>query len=88
MLRREGYAGGLEELRRVAGKFDERARAACRASATPREEPLPLPLEIPQEAPEMPDRKQTKRQAESALVDSQMQVQWKHVPGDARDVLM
>ena len=49
LLRREGYTGSLEELRRVAGKFDEKVRASCRSSGTTRDESLPPPLHMPLE---------------------------------------
>ena len=49
LLRREGYTGSLDELRRVVGKFDEKVRASCRSSGTTREQCLPPPLHMPQE---------------------------------------
>ena len=83
LLRREGYTGSLEELRRVAGKFDEKVRASCRSSGTTRDESLPLPLHMPMECSKLPER-----QAGSAVVDSHMPIQWKHIPDDAQDILM
>ena len=89
LLRREGYTGSLDELRRIVGKFDERVRASCRGSAVVHEASLPPPLDIPQEATEPLYRKQTKWQAESAVVDSQTHtIKWMHVPDVAQDALM
>ena len=86
LLRREGYTGSLEELRRVSGKFDEKVRASFQTSGTTREESLPPPLHVPLECSTLPERKGVKRQSESALVDSHMPIEWKHIPGDAQHV--
>jgi hypothetical protein len=88
LLRREGYTGSLDELRRVAGKFDGKVRASRRSSGTARDESLPPPLHMPEECSKVPDRKQMKRQAESAFADSHTPIQWKHIPDDAQHVLM
>ena len=88
LLRREGYTGSVEELRRVYAKFGAKVRASFETSGPTCEASLPPPLHVPLECSTIPERKGVKRQSESALVDSPLPIEWKHIPDDAQHDLM
>ena len=61
---------------------------ACLWQGATREASLPPPLHVPLECSTLPERKGVKRQSESALVDSPLPIEWKHIPDDAQHDLM
>ena len=88
VLAKEGYAGSLDEIRALAGAFDERIRASIRDSPFAKTLSLPDALPLLPEVGKKRQRKQEECNQHSVLKGSQTSEHpWVHVPDLRQDAL-